>query len=277
MNIPVNKPHFVCIGSVTREVVTHLPDRRRTQIGGVAAQMASALASQSQPTTLMASIGDDPNGAYIRDSLNDTQINLVTLDPSPTHSGYSNIETKHGEPTSSTGHWPHYTMIPINANRIPKDADAILIDTNATTRSIADAIGAAHRMATPCLINATTTSGAIRLLQAGRTHRTAVSINRQECDSILQRAGVKQDTQLRKLLNTEHLLVTDGAQGWTIYHRDGTIISPAPQPPPHTDYVGCGDYAAAGLIISIVHQLDPAKTINDLISLRMQLNEIRSS
>ena len=267
------QPHFVSLGSATLETVIHNPDQLRAQVGGVAAQMASALASQGYRATLLCRMGNDRTGQSIRQMLALLKVELSSLGSIPA-SGSSIAETLNGKLTYCTGHWPRYTMNAANAKRIPKDAAALLIDTNAKRESIADTISVANIRGIPTLVNATTIRGAIRLLEAGTSPRTAVTMNRHECLAILNQSTIRHDTELLDFLNTEYLLITDSYQGWTLHHRDGSIHSTAPDPPANTDYIGCGAYASAALMMAIVNNTEPAGVINALISLRMQLNTV---
>ncbi len=269
-----NGDHFLVLGSATLETVIHSHDqRRRVQTGGVAAQIATALASQARRTTIMATVGDDRNGSTIRDLLARSNVNLTSLHTN-TESGHSTIVTHQGEHLSAKGHWPKYNVASILTHSITKDITGILIDTNATPAAISDALTTANEMAVPSLVTAATKRGALHILQAGPVLRTAVTMNHRECNAIMNHTGVSLETELLDHLHTQFLLITNGDQGWTLHHREAQIHSPAPTPPSDTDFIGCGDYAAAGLMISIVDNIDPTEIINHLISLRMELNRL---
>ena len=50
--------------------------------------------------------------------------------------------------------------------------------------------------------------------------------------------------------------------------------SPAAPVPEHTDFIGCGDYAAAGAVHAVVHGLDPEATINGFIQRKLEANVV---
>ena len=54
--------------------------------------------------------------------------------------------------------------------------------------------------------------------------------------------------------------------------RTAVSTRPAVPAPERTDFIGCGDYAAAGLAHALIHGLDIASTVNEFITRKLQAN-----
>ncbi len=81
---------------------------------------------------------------------------------------------------------------------------------------------------------------------------TWVAVNDYEWGMMHQKTGLSVEDMLAKV---EALIVTQGAEGSTIYTQERTWIVPAVKPPAVVDPTGCGDAYRAGLIHGLLHGL----------------------
>ena len=122
------------------------------------------------------------------------------------------------------------------------------------------------------MANGTTTRRAPQLLETRDLDKTLVTMNQAEARAVMRAAGARHENRLPRVLNARNLLITRGSRGWTLLMEGGAVESPAVRVPEHTDFIGCGDYAAAGALRAIIGNLDPRETINESISRKLELN-----
>ena len=264
-------PRFLVTGTTVYEaVVHHETGRQRIGLGGVAATMALALAQAGNHVTLLTSLGSGPNAVQSRRLLKDSGIHTALLNLNHI-GGHATIVTKNGEPTSAKGHWPKPPGLAQSIATLASQHDCHLVDTNIQPQDL-HPILEAHPFT---IINATTTSRARAILWNNRIHRSLVTMNKAEAQSLAKAAHVSTQKDFLRSLNTDRALVTLGPEGWRLYATNAPeISSPAPAVPDHTDFVGCGDYATAGIAHALLRDLDPVETVNAFISRKLEANSL---
>ena len=265
---------YLCIGLALAETVVHLPERfTRHGIGGVAGQMAHALAHHGQSVTALSPRNRGTSAVLLERLAQDAGITPVLL-PNRTHA-HSEIYTLHGEIHRQRGSWPTACNVATTASRLSAEHDWLLLDCNVDPAELARCLNLGRRRGKPTLVNASSPGLATTLLQTHCDQKTAVTMNRDEADAIMRRAGINDQADLCAVTNSQWALVTGGCMGWVLYRgRLPVTSSPGPEPTDDTDFVGCGDWAAAGLAQALADGQHLTATINRYIAARMELNRI---
>ena len=100
-----------------------------------------------------------------------------------------------------------------------------------------------------------------------------LTVNRAEARALMQRLDCSGEKGMMHRLRAESMLLTRDSSGWRFYDQDGNMVeSPAAPAPEHTDFIGCGEYAAAGAVHAVVHGLDLEATINGFIQRKLESN-----
>ena len=260
-------------GTAIAETVVHQPDGlERRGLGGVGATIALALAEAGNEVTLVTSIGRGPEGERARELLEESPLRTVIRD-SRGEAGYARIPTLQGEPQRARGRWPRASGLAELVEQEAPGHRAVITDTNMTPGELRRILKQPGRLT---MINATTTRGATRLLEE-RVGRTGmITLNGVELGAIMRAADARTARQAMRLLGARSMLLTLGGNGWELHRQGGeTLKSPAVKAPRHTDFIGCGDHAAAGAVHAELHQLDPVTTINEFISRKLEANVVR--
>ena len=261
---------FLVAGTTITEEIVHRPHGgSRKGLGGVAATMAIALAQDRQDTTLVTEAGTDPQGEETRKLIAREPMASIVLDR-PNPSGSALIDTHQGEQTRARGRWPQPSRIAQHAAQLAPEFDITLIDCTLSPRGIREVAEAAKPN---ICINGTTTRAARRILQARHIPKALITLNRQEAQALTNDTSARETKELPRKLNARNVLVTHAARGFCLYGTDGLILeSPAVAVPENTDFIGCGDYAAAGAILALQAGLDPGETIREFIRRKLQMN-----
>ncbi len=283
MNTPQG-PRLLVIGTAINETVIHQESgRTRHGLGGVAATMAIALAEAGNQVTLITAVGAGQHGEETRRLLEDAPYQAVVLDRQYA-AGYARINTLQGEQKRAEGRWPRISGLREAVLREAPGCAAVLMDCNMNEDEMNPIL-----MTNPdalTLINGTTTRRCLTLRRTTDVWKSAVTLNRQEARNLMQGptpAGNEQELPGR--LNAARVLVTRGPGGWDLHQRqdpkqgqgqgqDHRTVStrPAVPAPERTDFIGCGDYAAAGLAHALIHDQGIAKTVNEFITRKLQAN-----
>ena len=271
MTAEPTQPRFLVTGTTIYEaVIQKETGRQRLGLGGVAATMAIALAQAGNYVTLLTSLGSGPNADHCRRLLQETGVHTALINLNHI-GGHATIITKAGEPVSAKRHWPRPAGLSQSIACLAAQHDCHLVDTNIQPQDLS-AILAAHPFT---VVNATTTWMARALLWNTHTPKTLVTMNRTEARALANAAKVSTQKALLQSLNTDSAMVTMGADGWRLYHTgQPELTSPAPDVPPHTDFVGCGDYATAGIAHALLTGADPISTVNSFISRKLLANQL---
>ena len=271
----MENPQYLVIGTAITETITHLEDgKSRQDVGAVAGQMATALARHQCDVTLLTSTGQDEQGKKTLERLTEAGVKTYTV----THTGktgWARINTKAGEQARAQGAWPTLDEIASELAGNLRDIDWILVDCNLSATALNRILGMAAKEQIPVTINATT-KGKSRLIWETRTHpKRLATMNRDEQLNLMRLSGSKTVPELRENLKSRNVFVSSGPQGWTVDGAKGIqASSPAIPTPAGTDYIGCGDYATAGLTHAITAGLPIVETVNRFIETRLQLNTI---
>lgn len=270
-------PRIAVAGTAISETVQHGPGESRSGIGGVAGNMAEALAWAGNPVTMITSIGRGPAGREAERLLEELGIHVEAVrDSRP--AGQAVIQTRSGEQGSARGRWPMPEGLWQVMDRIAGECAALAADAH-MSRSDLQRLLDRPRMTT--LANGTSARSAPRILSARIPGLGMAAMNRAEMNSVLEslplrdRRGSPQEAvqeSVRRALRAETLLVTRAREGWTLTGRGGPCTSAAVEVPPRTDFVGCGDWAAAGALHAALHGLDPVETINGFIAQKLRNN-----
>lgn len=280
-------------------VGTALPEniytRRGVQrrIGGVAGIMAQHLTWMGHRPTLITPIAPGPEGKDLERLLAESRVNFIPVatDQKPAWADiYLNGAGK------TRGNWPTYSWWDFKATAtrildtwVPQEPRYLVIDCSMDKVAIGELGRLAENRHWRLIINGTTPYRCKRLGSHNLQDRPkyAVTLNRQETDTVLQMCGSGQNRQaMRRTLQSRHALCTSDKEGWTLYSRDpdqrdvwkstGQDLEiktgNLPQMPPGGHAIGAGDAATAGLVDSFIRKVDPRNAINLAISERLEYN-----
>ena len=268
---------YLVIGCSTNETVTHWETgRSRQDVGGVAGQMATALARHGCITTLITPTGRSSKdaGQVIR-CLAYAGVKVVPA-KAPHRTGHTQITTVAGEPFHTRGSWPSTEDVGESIEEHVKDADWVLVDCTLLPQSLIAILDAAAAHNVPVTINATTKSRVGLILQAKGHPIYLVTANRAEYLRLSHLVGIKGSQGVGEWLNIPNIFVSCASDGWQLDRLYGGVISSlAPTPPDGTDFIGCGDYATAGATCAMALGLPVAESVNQFIETRMGLNVIQ--
>ena len=151
--------------------------------------------------------------------------------------------------------------------------NCIIADCNITPAEMARILDQPGRLT---MVNGTTIRGCTRILKARPRDLGMLTVNEAEASAMMRAVHTVWESHVIERLNAHSMLVTRGHRGWEL-HRSGeeTIRSPAVEVPEQTDFIGCGDYAAAGAVHALAHKLDPELTINEFILRKLEANVVR--
>ena len=263
---------FLVVGTAISETVVHQPrGGERRGIGGVAATIALALAEAGNQVTLVTSVARGTEGRRVRDLLVETPIRAVIQD-SKRPAGHAVINTRRGEQRQANGSWPKHEDL---SGLVAKEAgnhDCVIADCNMTPGELGRILDQAGKLT---MVNGTTARSCTRILKARPRDLGMLTVNEAEASEMMRAVHTVWESQVMERLNAHAMLVTRGRNGWDL-HRSGeeTVSCPAVPVPDHTDFIGCGDYAAAGAAHALVHGLDPELTINRFVRRKLEANVV---
>ena len=264
--------HFLVVGTAIPEMVIHKPDGgTRTGLGGVAATMAMALADAGNLVTLLTTMGQGPHSQDLRQLLRDAPFTAMFLNRSH-RNGHAQIETLKGQHSTARGNWPRVTTVAKAAARLAPHHQAILLDCNIAATDLFEILNHPHTLK---LINGTTSNACKTVLDPRLPPGAILTLNQPETRSLSGKLGKASPEKLLSSCKAAGALLTEGPDGWT-YHTDTgqKVHSEAVPVPRNTDFIGCGDYAAAGLAHAILHGTDIKTTVNDFITTKLNANVV---
>ena len=263
---------FLVVGTAISETVIHQPGgEERRGIGGVAATIALALAEAGNQVTLITSVGRGTEGRRVKDFLAETSIRAVIQD-SPVPAGHAVINTIRGEQRRASGRWPKQEGLSRLVTREAGDHDCVIADCNMMPKDMAEILDQPGRLT---VVNGTTARGCTRILKANPKDLGMLTVNEAEASAMMRAVPTVRESRLMERLNARAMLVTRGSRGWDLYRSgEETVSSPAVEVPERTDFIGCGDYAAAGAAHAMVHGLDPELTINRFVRRKLEANVV---
>ena len=103
-----------------------------------------------------------------------------------------------------------------------------------------------------------------------------ITANEAEVQAMMRELGWNNASTVWQALRARAMLITRAHNGWDFHPgREEAVMSPAVRPPRDTDFVGCGDYAAAGAVHAALHGTDLVQTINEFIGRNLAHNVVR--
>ena len=254
---------FLVIGNALPEtiVTAERPQRHRTHLGGMGAIMARELALAGADTTLLTTA---PRSAtrQIERFLESYGVkpHVVNGQPPQTKAGQVTFTTRNGEPIKYAGTFSRPGGLAQEISQLAPNYDRVLVDLTLQPKDLV----LLDSLTAKLTLNASTKSRAAML-----THFTKpriVRMNRQEAATVKRLTKTGSDQELAQRLNASMLLVTEGAEGRTLYTRqdneESNTTSPAQPTPQGTDYIGAGDALTAGLTFADEYRLDPRETMD---------------
>ena len=228
--------------------------------GGIAGQISSALATSENSIVLHASLGTGTNAEKIRKLLRDQEVRWIN---SSAKGGWARITLRpDGTIERAQGSWPPTPPCTHEFAREIQDADFLILSTQRDIAIIRHHLAQANSQRTPTMLVVATTGTAATLIETAQHPKEIVSMNIDEFKRISQRTGMRTADNIRRAVNAQNMLVTTGSQGWNLYRADAPgLRSNAPPAPENSSFIGCGDYAAAGLCQAIAEGMDDAGTI----------------
>lgn len=249
------RPLFLIAGPAVPETI-RLPARNQIvqTVGGVGAQLASALSTPKRPAILAAAL---PRTAPAKQAADILRNLGVAITGQPAQHGATEITIDaYGEAYVTYGSWPETPAITGEfARRLPQAA-CLLIATEPTADTIGDYLKAANTNAVPSIVVVSAIEKLPNLLAVSHIRKSIVALNHLEFTAA---SAATQSRDHLDFLTSQHaqaLFITHAADGWTL-HRPGLpdLHSPAPPPPDGAILLGCGDWAAAGLAEAIAQRL----------------------
>ena len=265
------KPRILVAGTAIPETVVHLPQGgSRRGLGGVAGLMALALAEAGNEVTLVTSVGEGRMGDELMEMLEQAPFTAHTV-RTKTDAGHGNIETNRGEQGRARGRWPRPSGLSRMVADIVRGHDAVLADCHMTPGELGRILG---HPGVFTAVNGTSTRSCLRIRALRAINLGMAAVNDPELQALMQETGAEDQEFLMRQLGARSLLATRGSQGWYYRNVRGEVSSPAPEAPAHTDFVGCGDYAAAGALHAHLNELDHELTINSFIRRKLAANVV---
>ena len=266
------RARFLVVGTAIAETILHQPGgEERRGIGGVAATIALALAEAGNEVTLITSIGRGPEGTRAINLLGAAPLRTIIRD-STGAAGCATINTWQGEQQQANGRWPRVTGLGPLAKQEIHRHEIIIADTNMTPGNLLHLLDHPGKLT---MVNGTTTLGTARIPTRWKNKLGMLTLNRAEAQALMQRLNCYGEKEMMRRLRPGSMLLTRDSSGWRFYDREGNMLeSPAAPVPEHTDFIGCGDYAAAGAIHAVVHGLDLEATINGFIQRKLEANVV---
>ena len=263
---------FLVVGTAIAETILHQPGGGERQgLGGVAATIALALAEAGNEVTLIISIGRGPEGTRAINLLGAAPLRTIIRD-STGAAGFATINTQHGEQQQTNGRWPRVTGLGPLAEREIHRHEIIIADTNMTPGNLLHLLDHPGKLT---MVNGTTTLGTARIPTRWKNRLGMLTLNRAEARALMQRLNCHGEKEMMRRLRAQSMLLTRNSSGWRFYDQEGDMVeSPAAPVPEHTDFIGCGDYAAAGAVHAVVHGLDLEATINGFIQRKLESNVV---
>lgn len=244
------------------------------RIGGVGAITAQELHRCGLDTALLTVVSDDAPGQTAQNLLRQQPFAVHTV-PAAGTVGYTDVLTTNGEPQELACEYPTIAWDEISAAAIAliPQYEWVAADCNLDAAALQEI---AHR--TPphrLVINGTAPDRCRRILSTTDYPKAAVTLNRSEAAILYQLTQTPNPVELAARLNTQHLLITQDANGWRLLSPNGSIVHhPAVPVPPDTDFIGAGDSATAGLLYALAIGQPPADHINPAIARRLQHNRL---
>ncbi len=264
--------HFICIGAAHWDIIgrsdatmvfgADVPGRVRRQMGGVALNVALALARQNQNVTILTAIGNDQAGNELLAAMQTAGLSCAEIIRAniPTDT-YLAIESK-GElfgAVADCAALEHAgTSILGNLNNL---SGQIILDGNLPENVFAAMSGSNH-----ILVPASPAKSPRLRAMLGR-RIAAIYCNRREAETLCQTAFANATEAVLALvkLGASRATVTDGSR--LVADHDGTnLVSAIPDNLNPTSATGAGDTFLAAHLVALNNGLDPQSALNHAVA-----------
>ena len=238
---------FIVAGPVVPETI-HLPSRRTTYttVGGVGAQLASALNGPQSHAALLAAVPRTREAQTAAGILVDQGIEVIAHPAD--HGSTQLVFGLDGEIIEARGFWPPTPALDQNFVRLLKEAHFLLIASEPEPDDIEAYLSMARGHRVPTMVVVSATQKLDNLLAISQRPKTVVAMNHFEFAQAARTSGAKDPTSFMRTQNTKALFVTHAEAGWTLHRPNRPDLKiPAPPAPANALFLGCGDWAAAAL------------------------------
>lgn len=270
-------PSILIIGNAIPETIRRAATGPTAlRIGGVGAITAQELRRCGLDATLLTTVSDDAPGQTAQNLLRQQPFAVRTA-PAAGTVGYTDVLTTNGEPQELACEYPTITWDEISAAAIAliPQHEWVAADCNLDDTALHEIV----QLTQPnrLIINGTAPDRCHRILSAAGYPKAAVTLNRSEAAILYHLTQTAHPDDLARQINTQHLLITQDANGWLLLSPNGSIARhPAVPAPPDTDFIGAGDSATAGLLYALATGQPPIAHINPAIARRLQHNRLPS-
>lgn len=266
----MKNPKFLVIGNAVNETVRRNSDASwRSHAGGVAAIMARELALAGADATILTTAPEGAPTKRLRNMLerNNVTCHIIPGNPPQHDESTVTIHVQNGQPAQARGKWARMGGILQEITDMAPEYDMVLMSMNLSKAEMQTALQKAPKL----VANATTTKNAPKLLDL--KGQFAATMNQHEMEAVMATMGRGDPTHMPEHLEAEHVLITSGARGKTLIQRGQKAHwTPAVPVPQHTDFIGAGDAATAGLAYALAHELPLTQTIDQFITSILQRN-----
>ncbi|MEM6986243.1 MAG: PfkB family carbohydrate kinase [Pseudomonadota bacterium] len=258
-------PAVLCVGAVVLDTIARsadplaigddVPGTATTRAGGVAANIARAIALRGGQVSLLSALGRDQNGQRVRDELSAAGVDCTrVVQLAGGTDQVVTLENPDGERFAAVAdcrQWDAASRTHLDdlAGVIQPWNGPIVIDGNADAESLASLLAAAARRAT--LVPASDAK-AVKLRNLIPVYRPRMIVNKGEVESLLQRPFGTSESAADALL--EHgaweVAVTDGPRNAVLANQTEQV-SLTPPSMAIVSTLGAGDAFAAGLLTSV--------------------------
>ena len=150
-----------------------------------------------------------------------------------------------------------------------QDYDYVIADCNLENEVLFDLGRAAQKF----IINGTSEERCLRILSSNPWPKTAIKLEENEVNALMEFSEAKNEQQLKDVLATEQLLIHRPRKGWTLHTYSGTRHGEIKFEEHQTNCSGTGDAALAALVQAMSMGIsDPTEQINDAIAAHLEDN-----
>lgn len=263
---------FICIGAAHWDIIgrsdttmgfgADVPGRVSRQMGGVALNVALALARQNQNVTILTAIGNDQAGNDLMAAMRTAGLNCADVIRANIQTDtYLAIESK-GElfgAVADCAALEHAgTSILGNLNNL---SGKIILDGNLPENVFAAMTGSNH------ILVPASPAKSPRLRAALRPKRAAIYCNRHEAEMLCQTefADATEAVSALVKLGAVRATVTDGSR--LVADHDGTnLVNAMPKNLNPTSATGAGDTFLASHLVALNNGFDPQSALNHAVA-----------
>lgn len=266
-------PPIICAGAMLWDVIGHsparlaagddVPGRIRRSPGGVALNIALALARQGQPVAMLSCVGRDLAGTSLLAEAGRLGIDTrwIWRDSDLPTDGYLAIESPDGLVAAIADMRGIETagpqiLAPLRDGRLGSRArpwpGTLVIDSNLTAATLSDLAGDPCLAAATLRIAPTSPDKVARLRPLLQAPRAVFHLNRAEAEALTGRgfASAMEAAMALVALGARRAVVTDGARAAADASSNGPVLTETPPPVAAMRVTGAGDSFTAAHIVA---------------------------